>query len=105
MLEKGVRVRIMAFAGPCLTLACIVWGYILMNGIAGYKHISEQHVQGFPNNPQLVIYVIIPFLVFITTLGGLVFHRYISYKYILAITAVLSLLLVFPYFIIARGGV
>lgn len=95
----------MRFVSVTLLLSIILWGYLVVSGIAGHQLIAGQNVNDFPSDAQRNYYVIIPLSVFVFCVFIFIFVRGVRWSSVRLASAVFSLLLLFPYIIFYRGGV
>lgn len=91
-----------------LLLNTLVWLYFSISGIVGYRSIANQDILGYPNSSQAVLYIIFPAISFTLSLTFLIFYSNIKRKlliYIVGLTSIIMIALMFPYIVLSRGGV
>jgi hypothetical protein len=96
----------MAIANGVSALALAFWGLMSFAGIEGYISIENQHVPGYPNSGQAMLYLAIPLTIFVLILAAIiVFNRMKRGGIPLALLALATLFPIPIYMAAWSGGV
>lgn len=84
------------------SISVLTWAFIAVSGISGYNSIVKQHVPGYPNQGQMVTYLVIP----LGVLSTLVLTRLATKSpTVIGFGGFFCLAGILPYLLIAAGGV